>query len=155
MLKVLQHPNSLLKQKCESIEDITQDIKDLAGEMFITMKLNGGIGLAASQIGKLIQMIVIDTTKISDNGHNLVMLNPSYKISDNSIVENEEGCLSFKDKKYKVKRNGKITANWQDLNGKSHKQDFSGMTAVCIQHEIDHIRGITIADIGSLIVKSK
>lgn len=140
-----------MTQKAEAIENITQDIKDLAGEMFITMKLNDGIGLAAPQIGKLIKMIVVDTTKVSNNGVNLVMINPRYKILDESTVENNEGCLSFKGKTYKVKRNVAVDVCWQDLDGKPHTKAFSGLTAVCIQHEIDHLNGITIADSGTIV----
>lgn len=162
ILPLVIAPNELLKKISNKIEKIDDEVKKLADNMITTMYHEGGIGLAAVQVGILKKLIVMDTTYETDQGHHhdhsncsgIHIKNQNPKIFINAeIIENskeesefKEGCLSFPGARSNVKRPQSIKVKYLDLNGNEIIADFHGIEAICIQHEIDHTNGITFVD---------
>ena len=103
------------------------------------------IGLAAPQIGKSLQLSVIDTSIGEDKDDLLVLINPEILEAEGSEVD-DEGCLSFPGINVPVKRNTRIFLKSIDINGKEIRVEIEGFLARVIQHEIDHLKGVLIID---------
>lgn len=150
-LDVLKYPNKKLKEKSRSIFKVNQTIQDLARNMFETMYLNNGIGLAAPQIGELIRLIIVDVALIDPNHPEnykpdpVALVNPVIEKAEGTIAY-EEGCLSCPELIIPVTRSEKVWVHYLNLDGKPVKLIAEGLKAVCIQHEIDHLDGILLVD---------
>ena len=103
------------------------------------------IGLAAPQIGKSLQLSVIDTSRCENKDDLLVLINPEILEAEGSEVD-DEGCLSFPSINVPVKRNTRIFLKSIDINGKEIRGEIEGFLARVIQHEIDHLKGVLIID---------
>lgn len=151
MLKVLKYPNPTLKKMSKPLKDVPQAIRDLAREMFETMYVENGIGLAAPQIGELIRLVVLDVPLVDPidpekiKSDPLALINPNI-IKEDGFIEYEEGCLSCPELIVKVPRKNEITISYLDLEGKKREITAIGLKAVCIQHEIDHLNGTLLVD---------
>ena len=145
---VIKVPNPMLAQKSEEVKIIDKSIKKLVKYMFETMKKNDGIGLAAVQIGVLKRIIVIEIEK---DGIKTELINPKILSYSSSKSTMEEGCLSVPNEYYNVERPNEIVVEFTNLKNEVQKIDASGLFARCIQHEIDHLNGITILDKGTIV----
>jgi peptide deformylase len=145
ILKILQYPNPLLKKKCEKVDQIDNKIKSLIDNMVETMYDANGIGLAASQVGILQRVIVIDVSPMEPEKGLLVMINPEI-ISEEGDIEYEEGCLSLPEFREKVKRKEKVKVMGISPEGKEIITEADGILAIAFQHEIDHLNGILLLD---------
>ena len=127
--------------------DVDDRIRKLADDMLETMYDAPGIGLAAPQIGVLDRIIVMDCVKDEDEAPNpMVLINPEIiAVSDETNVY-EEGCLSIPDQFAEVTRPKQVQVRWMDLNGGEQNQEFDGLWATCVQHEIDHLNGKLFID---------
>ena len=149
-LEILTLPDARLKTVAQPITAITGEIKQLAQDMLETMYAAPGIGLAATQVDRHIQLVVID---VSENGDQpLVMVNPRIIEQDGHQVH-EEGCLSVPGIYAKVKRANEVVVKYQDLEGNNQELSAEGLLAVCIQHELDHLKGIVFLDHLSMLKK--
>lgn len=142
ILEILKYPHTNLKKKVEKINIINTNIINIANSMIETMIHNNGIGLAAPQVNINKQIIVIS---INEKIKPLILINPII-ILKKGITTNTEGCLSFPDIFVKVKRNKIIKVMFIDLNGKKNLFLADNLLSICIQHEIDHLNGITLYD---------
>lgn len=136
--------NSVLKKVAEPVTVFDQKLKEISIRMIATMQRAGGIGLAANQVG-ILKRIVVMAVPAASNIKPIpkILINPVI-VSDVSVTEpGEEGCLSFPGKIYTVERSRKVVVKYQDVNGNEKEEVFEGLAAVCIQHEIDHLNGIT------------
>lgn len=149
---VIKVPNPMLAQKSEEVKIIDKSIKKLVKDMFETMKKNNGIGLAAVQIGVLKRIIVIE---IEQEDIKTELINPKILSYSSSKSTMEEGCLSVPNGYYDVERPNEIVVEFTNLKNKVQKIEASGLFARCIQHEIDHLNGITIVDKGNLAASSE
>jgi peptide deformylase len=111
--------------------------------MFLTMYAHGGIGLAASQIGILERVAVVDISP--DQSQKLVLINPEITERLGS-VSSEEGCLSIPEYRDTIKRSERIQVSAQDIEGNPQLISADGMLAICIQHEVDHLNGTLFVD---------
>ena len=140
--------DDILKKKSKEIEVIDEKIKQLGQDMLDTMYKNDGIGLAACQVGMLKRMIVYDIRYIEEDakkeGH--ILINPKIISRSKTMIEVEEGCLSFPDLYKNVVRYEKVTVEYTDINGKKKKINAKDIEAVVLQHEIDHLDGIVFLD---------
>jgi len=139
-LKIRVYPDSILKKKSEKIkpEDIkSPKIQELISAMFKFIAENNGLGLAAPQIGKSIQLCVI---KFGEDKY--VLINP--KITHKSWRKEicEEGCLSFPGKFISIRRPKKVTVKALDENGNLIKITAEGLLSKAFQHETDHLNGV-------------
>lgn len=145
LLKIVTVGDELLSQKSTEITEINSEIKKLANNMFDTMYSANGIGLAAVQVGILKRMFVIDVPK-KIGSTKLVLINPVIKELSAEKAAGEEGCLSLPGTGAEVLRSKNVIVEYSDLQGKRKTLKASGLLAVCIQHEYDHLDGITFVD---------
>lgn len=150
-MKILQYPDEILTQKSIQIDTFDQELKNLSTKMFQTMLLNQGVGLAAPQVGILKRLIVIDTRhskKAGSSGIRVALVNPEIVETSNDIIKHIEGCLSFRNKFKLTERPRWAKVKFQDLNGEFKTIKFTGISAQCVQHEIDHLNGFVLEDYG-------
>ena len=132
----------ILRKKSRKVEVIDEDLHRLIDDMYETMYEAQGVGLAAVQIGKLKQLIVIDDYE----GTKIVLINPE-RLADEGSSEALEGCLSVPERVGKVKRFEKIKINYTDRDGKEKTMEAEDFLARIIQHEMDHLEGILYTDL--------
>jgi peptide deformylase len=144
ILEIVKYGDPVLRKKTEPITEITDDIIQLAEDMLETMYAAPGVGLAGPQVGKSLQICVIDV--VPDGKRDpIVLINPKV-VSGEDKIELEEGCLSFPKIYEKVKRWNKIQAEYVDLKGNLNKVEVEGFLAKAFQHEIDHLNGKVFID---------
>ena len=144
ILEIVKYGDPVLRKKTEPIMKITDDIIQLAEDMLETMYAAPGVGLAGPQVGKSLQICVIDV--VPDGKRDpIVLINPKV-VSGEDKIELEEGCLSFPKIYEKVKRWNKIQAEYVDLKGNLNKVEVEGFLAKAFQHEIDHLNGKVFID---------
>ena len=153
--EVLQFPDPRLKEVSEPIEEITDEIRELARDMCDVMYDEPGIGLAAPQVGAQVRMFVIDTEWGEEGAERKaqVFINPEFTRKEGKIVW-EEGCLSVPDFSADVERAESVTIKGLDLEGKEICEDATGLRAVCMQHEYDHLDGVLFIDRISRLKRS-
>lgn len=151
LLTIRTYPDPILAGICKEIPEVTKEIKTLVQNMFITMYHNEGVGLSANQVGKLHRIFVMDTSASGDRRR--VFINPKILVSS-GIDRWKEGCLSFPGVYAFVKRPTKIKVSALDEEGKEFELYLEGLDAICFQHELDHLNGITFYDHLSQLQKS-
>ena len=145
-LAILKYGNPLLRKKVKDVLDFDH-LAEFVERMFITMRNEGGIGLAANQVGESISLMVIDTSYTAgEEGNDKYCIINSKIIKTEGAVIAEEGCLSIPDIRAEIKRPEIITLQYQDLNQEVHKKIFSGLVSRVIQHELDHLAGKLFVD---------
>lgn len=143
--EILAYPHPLLAQKAQEIAEITPEICALAEEMTQLMYEKRGIGLAAPQVGESCRLVTIDLSGPDERTELMVLVNPVI-VSQEGVVEDEEGCLSVTSLRAKVERAEKVVVRATDLQGQPVVLDADGLLAVCLQHELDHLEGILFID---------
>jgi len=144
--KIYQYPEPVLRKETEIITGFDEKLAHLVEDMVETMYDAPGVGLAAPQIGQSLKLIVVDTSRDSEEDQQyMVLINPQIIKQEGSQVD-EEGCLSVPELTAKVNRHKKITVTYQDLTGKEHELTTEDRFAVVLQHEIDHLNGILFID---------
>ncbi|MEZ5676529.1 peptide deformylase [Thalassovita litoralis] len=144
---ILIHPDPRLKKVCAAVPDLSDDLRTLADDMLETMYDAPGVGLAAPQIGVLDRLIVLDCVKEQgETPRPLIMFNPEVVAASDQTSVYEEGCLSIPEQYAEVTRPAEVTVKWIDRNGKEQQEDFAGLWATCVQHEIDHLNGKLFID---------
>ena len=147
ILPILIHPDPRLKKVVEPIEAVTDKLRKLADDMLETMYDAPGIGLAANQIGVLQRSIVLDCVKEEgEEPRPLVMMNPEVIAESDDVGVYDEGCLSIPEQYAEVERPAIVTVRWLGLDGQTHEEEFDGLWATCVQHEIDHLDGVLFID---------
>jgi len=148
---ILIHPDPRLKKICDPVADMSDDLRKLAADMIDTMYDAPGIGLAAPQVGVISRVIVMDCNKEDAAKSPIVMFNPEIVASSDETNVYEEGCLSIPDQFAEVTRPAEVQVRWMDVDGKEQSQEFDGLWATCVQHEIDHLNGKLFIDyLGSI-----
>ncbi|MGJ8603318.1 MAG: peptide deformylase [Marivita sp.] len=146
-LPILIHPDPRLKKACAPVPDLSDDLRALAKDMLETMYDAPGIGLAAPQVGVLSRLIVLDCQKDENSAPRpLVMFNPEIVALSEDVNVYEEGCLSIPDQYAEVTRPEAVTVAWLDEAGNPQEEEFDGLWATCVQHEIDHLNGKLFID---------
>jgi peptide deformylase len=142
-LDVLRFPDERLRKIATSVEKVTPELEHIIQDMFETMYLEEGIGLAATQVNIHKRIIVIDTSE--DRSQPLVLINPELieKKGDTGI---EEGCLSVPEYRALVPRAEWVKVRALDKNGASFEIETDGLLAICLQHEMDHLVGKLFVD---------
>ena len=149
ILPILIAPDPVLKQKSKPVEVVDDSIRATLNDMLETMYHSRGIGLAAVQVGILKRMIVIDVDWRDDRQDNfkpLKLINPEITWDSDEDNTYNEGCLSFPDYYSEVVRPKEVKVKYLDENGTAKELHATGILATCVQHEIDHMNGITFVD---------
>lgn len=142
-LKIVYHPDPRLKIKTQPILQVNEEIREIARAMTEAMYLYDGVGLAAPQVGIKHQLFVLDCSE--QNNQPQVFINPVLSNPGERVVK-QEACLSFPGISVEVERALTITVDYLDLNGQAQQLQAEGLLAHCIQHETDHLNGITMLD---------
>ena len=138
ILKILQYPDERLHTVAQPASIVTDATRKLIQDLAETMYAAPGIGLAATQVDVHQQVIVIDISDTHDQL--LALINPEIIASSGENVC-EEGCLSVPGVYEKVRRAECVTVRALDANGKSFTLETDGLLAICVQHEMDHLKG--------------
>ena len=144
-MEILTYPDPVLKRKAELVENIDGNIQNLIDTMSKLMYQSSGIGLAANQVGVEKRVIIFDIDYKQKGKDLTVLINPNIIFAEDKI-EFEEGCLSVPDFQGKITRKKYIQVQGLDRNGKPINIETEDLTAICIQHEIDHLNGTLILD---------
>jgi peptide deformylase len=151
-LSILQYPDPRLYTRAVRVEAVDDSIRELVRDMAETMYAAPGIGLAATQVDVHRQAIVIDIS--DDHSELLVLINPELLAAD-GVQVCEEGCLSVPGIYEDVERAEHIRVRALDREGQSFELEADGLLAVCIQHEMDHLRGKVFVDYLSRLKQSR
>lgn len=158
--RIVKFGDPVLRAKGAPIREVTPEIKQLAEDMLETMRSAHGVGLAAQQIGKPLQLTVIDVAGLEDRpsamyidekevpleAHMpLVLLNPVLQLSKERDTASE-GCLSFPDITADIVRASGVHCHAQLLDGREIDFDAAGLLARALQHEVDHLNGVLFID---------
>lgn len=140
-LKLRYYPDPVLKQKTRKISMFDASVRKLATDMLDTMYKSDGVGLAAPQVGVSKRIMVIDVAGEDEPRRPVVFINPEIIESEGEMV-GQEGCLSFPDVFFEVKRASRVVVRFQNLRGEVLKLTAeNNLLCRAIQHEIDHLDG--------------
>ena len=142
-LTILEFPDPRLRKKAAPVEGVDDELRTLIDDMFETMYAAPGIGLAATQVDVHRRLLVSDIS--ADNNEPHVFINPEILEKD-GVTVTEEGCLSVPGYYEEVERAEHIRVRYLDRDGAAREEEFEGLLAVCVQHEIDHLDGKLFVD---------
>ncbi len=158
-LEVVKYGHPALRQKGARIAKITPEIKNLIGEMLVTMEAYHGVGLAAQQVAQALQLAVIDVRatdrpstlwldgKPADPAElmPLILINPEVKPASDPVAGGE-GCLSFPEMYADITRPEQVEVTCTNEKGETIAFRCGGLLARAVQHEVDHLNGILFID---------
>ena len=139
LLTILRYPDPRLHTLASPVAAVDARIRQLVDDMLATMYDAEGVGLAATQVDVHERVIVIDTSEQRNDP--LVLINPELVWRSDERVFGEEGCLSVPNIYDKVERHAAVTVAALDREGQRFERRVEGLTAVCVQHEMDHLLG--------------
>ncbi len=139
LLSILRYPDPRLHKLAKPVTDFDARLKQLVADMAETMYEAPGIGLAATQVDVHEQVIVIDTSDTRDQLR--VLINPTIIWTSDDRQVYEEGCLSVPGIYDGVERPTRVRVRSYSLDGSAHEFEAEGLLAVCVQHEMDHLKG--------------
>ena len=144
--EIITVPDEILKKISSPVEKIGINEKKLINDLFETMYVSNGIGLAAVQIGILKRILVVDVSTKDEKNQPIVLINPVIKnLSDDTSVY-EEGCLSIPETFIEIERPKICEVEYIDAKGSKKNLKCEGLLSTCIQHEINHLDGKLIID---------
>ena len=163
VLPLVLYPDPLLKQLSKPVEKVDDALRNFMKDMVSTMYASSGIGLAAVQVGVLKRVLVMDVDyEVEDHHHHhdhgscggvhvrnqnpRFFVNPEIIESSKNKSSYNEGCLSFPGVRTEIVRPEKVKIKFLDFHGKEQIEEMDEIFATCIQHEIDHLNGITFVD---------
>lgn len=145
VLEIKKYPDNILRIKAEPVRQIDSTVLSLIDDMTETMYAAPGVGLAATQVGVSLRIMVVDVGLKEEGSGLIVLINPEI-ISVHGEIEEEEGCLSVPDYKAQIKRAEIITVRGLNKEGREIEIESTSLLARVIQHEIDHLNGVLILD---------
>ena len=145
VLKVVNYGNPILRKVCESVKDFTK-LDAIIVDMFDSMYEAEGIGLAANQVGIDLNLFIIDITHTEESESTHTFINSSIIETGGDEELFQEGCLSLPGIALDVLRPEKVKLKYQTLDEQWHEDEFEGLLARAIQHEMDHLNGVFIVD---------
>ena len=144
ILPILKYPDPRLRNKAREVQTVNKKTQSLIDDMFETMIDAKGIGLAATQVDVHERVIVMDLSE--DRSDPRIFINPSIEVLDETTQPYDEGCLSIPGVYETVERPNHVMITATDRNGDIFNEKATGLLAVCIQHEIDHLDGKLFVD---------
>lgn len=146
---IVAYGDPVLRKKAETIQPTHPDLAEIIANMWETMYNSHGVGLAAPQIGKAINLFILDTASFEEEEYPMVkkvFINAEILEETGEKWDFEEGCLSIPHIRENVKRHPELTIKYQDENFAWHQETFKGIVARVIQHEYDHVQGVLFID---------
>ena len=139
LLTILRFPDPRLHTVAKPVAVVDERIRRLTDDMLETMYASDGVGLAATQVDVHERLIVMDTS--GEREQSLVLINPEIVARSVELIVTEEGCLSVPQIWDKVQRHARVTVRALGRDGAALEFEAEGLTAVCVQHEMDHLLG--------------
>ena len=149
VLKLYEYPDEVLRQKCEKVSKVDDELRRFLDDMLETMYVDKGCGLAAPQVGVTKRIIVIDDNPSDEDKsarRPMYLLNPEIIWRSEEKVLFNEGCLSLPDQRAQVERHERVRVHYIDYNGNEQEILADDLLAIILQHEIDHLDGILYID---------
>jgi peptide deformylase len=146
---IVAYGDPVLRKIGAEVEKDYPLLKQLIENMFETMYESHGVGLAAPQIGKAINLFIIDSSRFEDEKYpnvKKVFINAEILDESGEKWDFEEGCLSIPHIRENVKRHDTLLIRYQDENFETHEETYDGIVARVIQHEYDHVKGVMFVD---------
>jgi peptide deformylase len=140
ILDIVKYGDPILAKRAEEITEFDEKLHKLVDDMFETMYGAPGVGLAATQVGVLKRLFVMDCSGGKDKKQKVALVNPVIEVEEGEQV-GQEGCLSFPGIYFDVKRPQRVVVNAQDIDGSPIKLDVMELEARCVSHETDHLDG--------------
>jgi peptide deformylase len=162
LLTILEFPDPRLRTRAEPVRVFDADLERLVRDMFETMYAAPGVGLAATQVDVHRRILVMDVG-LEEDGEDKnkkraknpqVFINPELLERDGSEVS-EEGCLSVPTIFEPIERASRVRVRAQDLKGRSFERELTGLAAICLQHEMDHLAGKLFVDYLSSLKRER
>ena len=153
--EILVVPDPILKRKSAPVAVVDDELRALMDDMLETMYAAPGIGLAAIQVGVAKQVIVMDLAKADEAPQPRYFVNPEILWSSEETAPYEEGCLSVPEIYDEVERAAKVKLKYLDYHGKEVIEEAEELYAVCIQHEMDHLKGVLFIDYLSRLKRDR
>ena len=144
--EILVAPDPRLKVKARQVAKVDAKIRQLMDDMLETMYAAPGIGLAAPQIGEAVRVLVVDVARDGEEKRPLCLANPEIIWASDQLVPHEEGCLSLPEHYADVTRPAEVKVRYLDHENEIREVHATGLLAVCLQHEMDHLEGILFID---------
>jgi len=138
---IVKFPDPILQRPAAAVTEFNDELRKLVADMFESMYIAQGIGLAAPQIGVSKRITVIDLSNQKEPKGKIVLINPEITLEEGKQVE-EEGCLSLPDIRDKVRRAMRVKVKAQDEYGAWSEREGTELLARAFLHEIDHLNGI-------------
>lgn len=146
MLPIIVAPDPRLKVKAKPVAKVDERIRTLLDDMVETMHAAPGIGLAGPQVGEALRLLVIDLAKDGEPSNPQKFINPEIVWASDEMLLWEEGCLSLPDQFADVERPKEVKVRYLDETGAKKELHATGLLAVCLQHEMDHLEGVLFVD---------
>ena len=137
---------AILKQVSKDVPAVDDALRALMDDMLETMYDAPGIGLAAVQVGELVNVIVMDLAREGEEPAPRYFVNPKITWESEELFEYEEGCLSVPEVYDAVERPAKVKISYLNYKGEAVEEEAQDLFAVCIQHEMDHLKGVLFID---------
>ena len=152
-LPILTYPDPRLHKVARPVAEVDTRIRTLVADMLETMYAAQGVGLAATQVDVHERVIVMDTSESRDRP--IVLINPEIVASSDELAVGSEGCLSVPAIYDNVTRHARVTVRALDREGQAYELEAEGLTAVCIQHEMDHLVGKVFVEYLSALKRDR
>ncbi len=151
VMQILEIPDSGLREVAAPVANVDDATRTLIDDMFDTMYDARGIGLAATQVGVLSRVVVIDLQEGEDDEGKPIrdpraFVNPELLWQSEDTSRYNEGCLSIPEQYAEVERPSRCRVAWLDRDGNRQEAEMDGLLATCMQHEIDHLNGVLFID---------
>jgi peptide deformylase len=152
---ILTVPNPILKQVSKPVKKVDDETRALMDDMLATMYAAPGIGLAAVQIGVPLNIIVMDLAREDEDPKPQYFINPEILSADEEQKPYQEGCLSVPEVFEDVDRSQRVKIRYQNYDGEQIEEWAEDLYAVCIQHEMDHLKGVLFIDYLSRLKRTR
>ena len=143
--EILLYPHPVLKQQCAPADGLTPEVQELCQDLIDTLAASPGVGVAAPQIGVPLRVIAVDVTPKNPGHGLLVLVNPELVLGEGRVT-GREGCLSIPEYTGNVERYEKVVIRGLTHTGEEKVFESTGLEAICLQHELDHLDGILFLD---------
>ncbi len=153
LLNILRYPDTRLHTVARPVAQVDDRIRRLVDDMLETMYAAEGVGLAATQVDVHERVIVMDTSEKRDQPQ--VLINPVLSWASEEMAIAEEGCLSVPQIYDKVERHARVTVQALNRQGEAFEMEAEGLSAVCVQHEMDHLQGKVFVEYLSLLKRDR
>ncbi len=153
LLKILRYPDPRLHTVARPVAAVDDRIRQLVDDLIETMYEAEGVGLAATQVDVHERVLVLDTSETRDQPR--VLINPEIIARSEEMHVGDEGCLSVPTVYEPVRRHARVTVRALDRDGKPYEFDAEGLTAVCVQHEMDHLVGKVFVEYLSILKRER